>query len=381
MVRVVGRPHHVGDADRVAVLDAVVVDDEGRHPVAAEVLARLVLERALRPAPVAPVAIIHLLEEVRHPAGAALDADHLELRELVEETPEDRLADDQRHRGEAGGAEAGEGGLALPRDVADLLALLAAVHEADVHADRDAHLLGLGKERVAVVVEEGLAGGPAGDHHAAQAHLVAALHLGDRRLDAEVRDLPLADEVLRRLADEALAEPIVVALHAGEVELLVLVEHEVTHRALRRVDDLELQAVLLHLLYARRRLEAALVDGVVARAAPAQLVEVLATRFGDETDGHRPAAVVEVPRVAAFLVLHQLRRAFAEAGGQPLLPQIGRFDDVRIGRYDVVLHRGVSFWLTVVSLRNRAGAASSSANVGWSRLEPEPPRTPSSRQD
>src|SRR6185295_11706850 len=103
--------------DRVPVGDAVVVDDEGGHPVALEVLARLALQGALRPGAVGPVAIVHLLEEVRHPAG---------------------------------GAEAAERRVALARDAADLLLLLALVPEADVHADGDADLLGLGPEGITV---------------------------------------------------------------------------------------------------------------------------------------------------------------------------------------------------------------------------------------
>ena len=59
------RPHHVLDADRVPVPHRVAVGRERRHPVAAEVEARRVLQLDVGPLPVAPPAVVHLLEQVR----------------------------------------------------------------------------------------------------------------------------------------------------------------------------------------------------------------------------------------------------------------------------------------------------------------------------
>ena len=97
-------------------------------------------------------------------------------------------------------------------------------------------------------------------------HLLAALHLGDGGLDPDRRHLPDADQAVGRLGAEVLRQPVVVGPHAGEVELVLGALHEVPHRALRRVDHLGDDAVLEHLLDARRGLEVALVDGgVLAR--------------------------------------------------------------------------------------------------------------------
>src|SRR5581483_7799797 len=78
VVRVVGAPHHVVDADRVAVHDAVAVGDERGRQVAVPVERRWLGDRDLAPRAVAPVAVVHLLQEVRDPPDTGLDERHLQ---------------------------------------------------------------------------------------------------------------------------------------------------------------------------------------------------------------------------------------------------------------------------------------------------------------
>ena len=70
---------------------------------------------------------------------------------------------------------------------------------------------------------------------------------------ADRRHLRDADEPLGRLGAEVLRQPVVVGADTGEVERILGPLHEVPHRALRRVDHLGDDAVLEHLLHARRR--------------------------------------------------------------------------------------------------------------------------------
>src|SRR5713101_4183479 len=62
VVRVIGRPHDVVDADGMTVFDAVAIGDETGAQVAIPVRRRWLGDRNLAPAPVPPVAVIHLLE-------------------------------------------------------------------------------------------------------------------------------------------------------------------------------------------------------------------------------------------------------------------------------------------------------------------------------
>src|SRR5262245_47789375 len=104
VVREVGRPGHVLDPDLIAHGDAVPVDDEGREPVIAEVLARHLLDLDAGVVAVAPVAVVGHLEEVRDPAAADLDPRHPQLREAVVHTLEDQLGHERHRVGEGAGA-------------------------------------------------------------------------------------------------------------------------------------------------------------------------------------------------------------------------------------------------------------------------------------
>src|SRR5436190_9080126 len=73
VVRVVGAPHEVVDTNRVAVGDAEAVVDERGRQVAEPVVRRRLGDRDVAPRAVAPVAVVHLLEQVRDPPDAGLD--------------------------------------------------------------------------------------------------------------------------------------------------------------------------------------------------------------------------------------------------------------------------------------------------------------------
>src|SRR6185503_7439340 len=175
--------------------------------------------------------------------------------------------------------------------------------------------------------------------------------LGDRRLDADVRRLEDADQPLRIGLAEAVLEPAVVRPDAGEVRLLVLLLHEREHRALRRVEDLGVDAVLVHELEPAFAAVAARMDLArgrvrrlaVAGARPLELFGPGADA-GDEAErlGRRGAHVE--PTVPAVLVLDELRRRRLVFGIEPLRPEIGRLQRVRIRRNDAVraCHSGVS---------------------------------------
>src|SRR5438270_7727895 len=133
VVRIVGAPHDVVDADAVAVLDAVEVGDERGAHVAEPVVRRRLANGDVAPRPVAPVAVVDLLEEVRDPAHTRLDHRHVELGKAVEHTGEDQLPDGAGHGGEHAPQAGYRLGVGLGR--------LAAVDAEDVSA----RLRGLGR--------------------------------------------------------------------------------------------------------------------------------------------------------------------------------------------------------------------------------------------
>jgi hypothetical protein len=200
-----------------------------------------------------------------------------------------------------------------------------------VDRDRHAQPLCFRPERIVVARQVHAARGPRHDRAALHAHLVRATQLRDRALDPDVGDQREADQPLRRDRAEFLVQPVVVGLHAGLRDLVVARRHEVHRRAHGCVDHLGTDAVLVLLREARLTVERALVHLVDPHAGPLVVgIGVLAAAaHGDEPD-RRGRQLAVLPRVAALVVLDKLRRKLAQLGRKPLLPEVGRLDDVGI---------------------------------------------------
>ena len=143
-------------------------------------------------------------------------------------------------------------------------------------------------------------------------------------------------EPLRVRRAELLEQEVVVRLDAGEHEVVVVVAEEVAHRALRRVEQLGVHAVDVHVLEPGRAVVATGARLLVGDAEPAELVERHPGRR-DEPDRVGLAADRGQPRVAALRVLHELRRLVRVLLGQPVGPDVGRLEDVAVGVDDARL--------------------------------------------
>src|SRR5260370_21913430 len=100
-VREVGREHDAVDADVLALLDRHTLVLHAEIDVLAHIVARQFLqglepEIFLRPAEVALVPQIHVLEPERDPAEAGLGKEYLELRMALEHAGQDQLGDADR---------------------------------------------------------------------------------------------------------------------------------------------------------------------------------------------------------------------------------------------------------------------------------------------
>ena len=155
----------------------------------------------------------------------------------------------------------------------------------------------------------------------------------------EVRHLPEEEEALGIGAAEFLGHVVVVGAHAGPVEVPVLVAHEVVHGPLARVDELGVDAVEVHVVEPGLAVPAALADGVVGVPLPLHLLEAHAGRR-HEADVHEGGALLELPGVAALVVLHELRRPVSEGLGEPALPDVRGLDGVAVGVDQSVLAHG-----------------------------------------
>ena len=60
--------------------------DEGHLPIAREIFRRQQLELRFGPDAVAPPMVVHVLEEIRYPAGAGFRRHHLQLGKAIEKT-------------------------------------------------------------------------------------------------------------------------------------------------------------------------------------------------------------------------------------------------------------------------------------------------------
>ena len=352
VVRIVGAPHHVLHTDLVTVADGVVVTHEGTAHVRGPVARRRPFELEVGPAAVAPVAIVHRLEEVREPPHADLDHADVQVRESVEDAREDQLTHRRRH-GREHARQAGRGlgtgatlatavELAPPglrRGLTGPHARLAADH-VDVDAHRHPLVLCRRPERVVLVADRLAPCGPARDHHRFEPTRLGLANAIDRGVDPDRRDLGRADQSSGVRGAELVGEEVVVRLDAGEHEVVVLVAEEVADRALGWEQHLGVDAVLGHVVEPRRAVVATGACFVVRDALPPELVPRHARR-GGQPDRIGFGGAGEQPGVAALAVLHQLRRLVPVALGQPVRPDVGRLQDVGVRRDDRVLRCAV----------------------------------------
>ncbi len=150
---------------------------------------------------------------------------------------------------------------------------------------------------------------------------------------------------------ELLEQEVVVRLDAREDEVVVVVTEEVRHRALRREQDLGVDAVAVHVLDALFAVVATGACFFVGDAEPPELVERHARRR-HETDRVGITPDRREPRVTTLGVLDQLRRLFLELGRQPVVPDVGRLEDVAVGVDDPRLLRARLFRHAAVPLPN-----------------------------
>src|SRR6267143_3849561 len=104
LVRVVGRPHHLVDADEMAAGDADEVVDIGGPHLALEVFARLELIGEAGGDALALEGAVHALQIIGQPADIVLGGDELQLWKAVEHAGEDQDAERfldlvRQHRG------------------------------------------------------------------------------------------------------------------------------------------------------------------------------------------------------------------------------------------------------------------------------------------
>ena len=192
-------------------------------------------------------------------------------------------------------------------------------------------------ERIVGGREVVAAGRPRGEGDAAEALLHRPLQLRHGHLDSGVRHLRDTDQARRVRGAEAVAQPAVVGADAGSVRLLVGALHESQHGALRRVEDLGVDAVGVHQLEPFGAVVAAGVDVLpVLLAGPLEVLRAAADA-GDQSERRRRRALAVDPRVAAVPVIDQPRCLVEVLLLQPFLPQIGRLHGVGVGGNDAVL--------------------------------------------
>ncbi len=155
----------------------------------------------------------------------------------------------------------------------------------------------------------------------------------DGVVDAGRTDLGHADEAAAVGRAELVPEEVVVGVDAGAHEVVVLVAEEVADGALRREQDLRVDAVDVHVGEPRRAVVATRAGLLVRHAGPPELVPRQPGRR-DEADRIRIGRARELPRVAAVDVLRQLRRLVLQRLRKPRLPDVGRLEDVCVGGHD-----------------------------------------------
>ena len=167
------------------------------------------------------------------------------------------------------------------------------------------------------------------DPDAAHSQIGAALHLLDRRVDTESGNTAEADQPIRRLLDELAGQPVVVRLHAGQVEFGIGVRKEVAHHARRAEQHLGIDAVGILLGEAGVGVKVPLIGGGKGHARPADFI-VFSARRGIDADRSRRDVGRELPGLAAVAVGDDARAFVVELLGHVLGPDVRRLEDVGI---------------------------------------------------
>src|SRR5215510_3589284 len=342
-MREVAAPKHVVDADRVAHLDAEVVLHELHEHVAAPVVARhqaVLRPPALREHRTLAIREVHLLEPVRDPRGFVLDRADLELGIAVEHAREDHRPQRVAHPVVGGGA-------ARPRELAEvhreLAAGDAAARRADVHEQRHSDVL----RRPPEPVVDRMAIRPVGqrrdrDERADQPQPRAALELLRGFLDVvDVEHRDALEAVGERLAE--LGDPIVVGVADRGEQLAV--GDAVPEETLARLQARAPHAV--HLVFLDHHLGVVGAQAhVLPRAEEVDLRGIFEALPGLHHGAERADLLsADHPRVelAPLRPLQplQARRPVAKPRVDSPGIEVGRLDDVRIGRDELVRGHGI----------------------------------------
>jgi hypothetical protein len=262
---------------------------------------------------------------VGHPARVGLDAHQPEPRIALEHAAEDERADDvlaaadDRHE---------RVDLRPPHPERVLLARenVEAQGQAEVHRrlpQRVVHGI--------VVVRDARV---AGHHDSPEAEGLDPLEVSDAVGDRAHRRLARADEPVG-MGGAVLGDPQVVGVEARLLEIDVGMVAE--HHADRRVEHLGRDAVALLVREARRRVPAATVHVVKARAELRQLLRRLA-RGGDQAHRDRLVDALDDEEIPALRIPDHVQRAVPEARLDPRRIGVRRLRDVRVGGDDRFRH-------------------------------------------
>ena len=261
-MREVGGEHDAVDADMLTLLDrdALVLHaeiDVVSHIVARQFLERLEAEIFLRPAEMALIPQIHMLEPERDPAEAGLGKEDLQLWMALEDAGQHQLRDaDRRRQAEIAqpfkkrpAQSLHDYGVFLRIAEGRLGGARAGAVELDMHGDRHLHVDRGGPELVVLGGRIALGAGEGTHQDAFEAELLAMRHLGDRVVDIGDRDDAHADQAVGRDSAIFLGEPVVVAADHRLIDLVMAdVAPEDGTRDHRREQHLGVHAVTVLLL-------------------------------------------------------------------------------------------------------------------------------------
>ena len=347
----------------VGVEDDVVVAREGhhrgeRHLVAAasdehvppEVLRRSQLQVGmLRVAGELPV-LLHALQEIGHPAGVGLDVDGDETREVLEHAVPDE-ARHRRHRLEGMSED-------VPRRVrVHALAVGRQMRRAGiVDADRTTEALDLRPQREVVAVVQVPAGDRVRPHVEADRAQVGrparlgdgALHVLQRQHRGPAQPTGCGGRILRA--------PVVVGQAAGGEQRGVLELAPEELAADGRVEDLDVDALAVHVGEPARRTEAGLARCLEALEAAHQRGDEL-RRVEGILAFRRQRFPLDQVRAASGL---EPRRAIAEFRRNVAFPDVGRLHLMGVGVDDpaAVAHGTPPLRSSIVQPRRRTPGCS-----------------------
>src|SRR6266545_2683343 len=328
-VGIVGAPHHVVDADHVAQADPDRVLLEAQDDVAVEKAAGGHAARKGKVRPLLGLAfrLVHRVEHVRGPRQLELHDGQREAQMTLEDAREDHVAHRRRRAEGLRGAAA-----RVPERQAGSPADPALASRRRVKAERHAERLGGGPERLVLgLVVASVLEGKLADHRAGEAQARGPLQLRDAVTDVVEIDHRDALEPGGIRAAE-LGEPVVVRAEDRGHQPGIL--HPEIEQALRRVQHLARHPVEPHVRE--------VLIGVVP--SPMHVLEASAAgdglrrlepraRVRDEPDAGEDLIRLDDDLVGAVDPLDP-GRTVAKRRVDSGRPQIGRLEDMRVGRQD-----------------------------------------------